>query len=59
MKIVILILAAIVFVGSMQTIDEADYSKYVTNVSDVSTAFREASTTVNGNKMAESNQNKR
>lgn len=52
--IVLLILAAIVFLSSIKTINEADYSKYVSNVSDVSTAFHEASTAVNGDKTVES-----
>ena len=52
--IVILILSAIVFLTSLRTIGEADYSKYVSNVSDVSAAFYEASSAVNGQKMAES-----
>ena len=56
--IVMLTTTAIVFVGSMKTVDEADYSKYVSNVSDVSAAFYEASTTVNGEKVAESNEKK-
>ncbi len=53
--IVLLILTAIVFIASLKTIDKADYSEYVTNVSDVSVAFHEKSTTVNGEKVAESN----
>ena len=56
--IIMLVLSAIVFAASMQTVDEADYSKYVSNVSDVSTAFYEASTAVNGEKVAESNEKK-
>lgn len=52
--IVILILSVIVFVTSLKTIGEADYSKYVSNLSDVSAAFYEASSAVNGQKMAES-----
>ena len=54
--IVLLILSAIVFLSSMETIEEADYSKYTSNVSDVSTAFYEKSTAVNGDKTAENNQ---
>ena len=54
--IVLLIISAIVFLSSMETIEEADYSKYTSNVSDVSTAFYEKSTAVNGDKTAENNQ---
>ena len=50
--VVILILSAIVFVTSLDTIDRADFSKYVTNVSDVDAAFYETSTAVNGEQTA-------
>ena len=53
--IVILILSAIVFVSSGKTMGEADYSKYVSHVSDVSTAFEETTKLITG-KMVVKNQ---
>ena len=53
--IIILILSAIVFVSSGKTMGEADYSKYVTHVSEVNTAFMETTRLVNG-KMIVKNQ---
>ena len=54
--IVMLILVAVAYGASLQTVDEADYSKYVSDFSDVATAFEEKSMTVKGEKAADSNQ---
>ena len=54
--IVMIILTVVVFGSSLHVTSEADYSKYVSNLNDVSAAFSEKSLTIKGEKSAESNQ---
>ena len=49
--VVMLILASVTFVSSFKTIEETGYSKYVTNVSEVSMAFEQTSVIVKGQKI--------
>ena len=51
--IVILILSAVTFVASLKTIEKTSYSKFTTNVSDVSAAFEESAAIVKGKKIME------
>ena len=50
--IVVIILAAIAFAASTGTIGRANYSKFVSNVSEVQDAIREKMISVKGTKMA-------
>ena len=51
--VVILILSAVTFVASLQTIEKTSYSKFTSNVSDVSAAFEESAAIVKGKKIME------
>ncbi len=54
--VVIIILALIAFAASTRTVEEANYSTYVNNVSEVGTFFEDTSVKMHGDEMLKNNQ---